>query len=283
MLGSLKNAVKELFWCIRNFRCRRCPELQFSGTALILAPHPDDEALGCGGLIARLCAEGNPPHVVIMTGGGGSLRDHSDMPENEVIEARRKLTFASARELGLLRENIHFLDFIDGHISDRLEKEMARLREIIVRLQPSAILVPHRGEGWPDHTATREIALSGIENGEFRIENMGDEPLSGSGTTLQSPNHPQPDYPQPNQPISQSPNPPQIIEYSVWMWYYNVWTLDWKNARKIEMNDAEHAAKLRAVNVYVSAKAPNGNPWSGFLPKPFLKANTSRRELYFIN
>lgn len=265
MLGRLKNAVKELFWRIRKFRCRRCPGLDLSGTFLILAPHPDDEALGCGGLIARLCANGNPPHVVIMTGGGGSLRGHSAMPESEVVEARRKLTLASAHELGLPKENIHFLDFIDGHISDRPEKEMERFRELIARLQPSVILVPHRGEGWPDHTATREIALSGIENGEFRIENMGYEPLSGSGTTLQS------------------PNIPQIIEYCVWMWYYNVWNLYWANARKIEMTDAEHAAKLRAVDVYVSAKAPNGDPWSGFLPKPFLKANTSRRELYFIN
>lgn len=239
MLGCLKNAVKELFWRIRNLRCRQCPGLDLSGTFVILAPHPDDEVLGCGGLIARLCAEGNPPYVVIMTGGGGSLRGHSDMPENEVIEARRKLTLASARELGLPKENIHFLDFVDGSIANRPEREMARLREIIVRLQSSAILVPHRSEGWPDHTATREIALSG--------------------------------------------NHPTIIEYCVWMWYYNVWNLDWKNARKIEMTDMEHAAKLRAVNIYVSAKAPNGDPWSGFLPKPFLRANTSRRELYFLN
>lgn len=265
ILNKIKNLLR--YWHIHYLRknCKSRPEMNLSGTVLILAPHPDDEALGCGGLIARLCAEGKPPRVVIMTGGGGSLRGHSDMPENEVIEARRKLTIASARELGLPRENINFLDFIDGHISDRPEKEMARLREIIVRLQPSAILVPHRGEGWPDHTATREISRRGIENGEFRIENIGGEPLNDSGTTLQSPNR------------------PQIIEYCVWMWYYNVWDLDWSNARKIEMTDAEHAAKLRAVDVYVSAKAPNGDPWSGFLPKPFLKANTSRRELYFIN
>lgn len=296
MLGRLKNAVKELFWRIRKFRCRRCPGLDLSGTFLILAPHPDDEALGCGGLIARLCANGNPPHVVIMTGGGGSLRGHSNMPESEVVEARRKLTLASAYELGLPKENIHFLDFIDGHISDRPEKEMERFRELIARLQPSTILVPHSGEGWPDHTATREIIR---EVGDSMIREVGDEPIIDAVSSSQSPNHPQHDYPQPNHPVTQtsnhpvsqspnhliiqSPNHPTIIEYCVWMWYYNVWDLDWKNARKIEMSNVEHAAKLRAVDVYVSAKAPNGDPWSGFLPKPFLKANTSRRELYFIN
>ena len=73
--------------------------MNLSGTVLILAPHPDDEALGCGGLIARLCANGNPPHVVIMTGGGGSLRGHSNMPESEVVEARRKLSFSPVLEI----------------------------------------------------------------------------------------------------------------------------------------------------------------------------------------
>lgn len=241
MLGCLKNAVKELFWRIRNLRCRQCPGLDLSGTFVILAPHPDDEVLGCGGLIARLCAEGNPPYVVIMTGGGGSLRGHSDMSESEVVEARRKLTLASARELGLPKENIHFLDFTDGSIADRLEKETTRLKELITQLQPSTILVPHSGEGWPDHLVTRELGLQ------------------------------------------LAPKDAEVYEYCVWMWYYNVWNLDWKNARKIEMTDIEHAAKLRAVNIYVSAKAPNGDPWSGFLPKPFLRANTSRRELYFLN
>ncbi|HTI01677.1 MAG TPA: PIG-L family deacetylase, partial [Acidisoma sp.] len=39
---------------------------------LILAPHPDDETLGCGGLIAQCCAAGMPPHVAIMTDGSHS-------------------------------------------------------------------------------------------------------------------------------------------------------------------------------------------------------------------
>lgn len=240
MLKGLKECVKDVFWRIQSRKAKGCTELKLHDTVMIVAPHPDDEALGCGGLIYRLCSEGNTPHVVVMTGGGGSLRGHSDMPESEVVTARRELTLASARELGLPRENINFLDFIDGHISERPEAEMARLRELIAKIQPSAILVPHRGEGWPDHLKTRELVL------ELASQNA------------------------------------DVYEYCVWMWYYNVWNLDWKNARKIEMTDAEHEAKLRAVEVYVSAKAPNGDPWSGFLPKPFLRANTSRRELYFL-
>ena len=43
-----------------------------SGTCLILAPHPDDESLGCGGLIAACVAAGRPPLVVVLTDGAGS-------------------------------------------------------------------------------------------------------------------------------------------------------------------------------------------------------------------
>jgi LmbE family N-acetylglucosaminyl deacetylase len=42
------------------------------GRTLILAPHPDDESLGCGGLIAELCRAGRPPLVVVLTDGTGS-------------------------------------------------------------------------------------------------------------------------------------------------------------------------------------------------------------------
>ena len=40
--------------------------------AMVLAPHADDESLGCGGLISELAAQGRPPVVVVVTDGTGS-------------------------------------------------------------------------------------------------------------------------------------------------------------------------------------------------------------------
>ncbi|MDE6393223.1 MAG: PIG-L family deacetylase [Muribaculaceae bacterium] len=241
MLGNLKNILRLSHIRFLSLIERYCKDINISGVSLIIAPHPDDEALGCGGLIARLCAANNPPHVAILTGGGGSLRGWAEIAEVDVIKARRRLTLDSARQLGLPKENIHFLDFEDGSIEARLKTEIDRLGELIDIIKPDNIFVPHSGEGWPDHLAAREI---GIE-------------LAPPSTV--------------------------VWEYCVWMWYYNVWNLDWKNAYVLRMSSKELNSKLQAVDAYVKPLSSCGKPWSGILPKLFIKANTSKSELYFIH
>ena len=233
------NIIRKIHLVYLKLRGQNKNKIDYDGKILIVAPHPDDEALGCGGLISRLCAEKNPPHIAVLTGGGGSLRGRSDISETEVVNARRKLTLDSANQLGLTEENIHFFDFRDGDIGTCPEKEMSRLRQLINNLSPDNILVPHNGEGWPDHLAARNIG------------------------------------------IELAPKNAAVWEYCVWMWYYNVWNLDWKNAAVLRMSDTEHSSKLRAVDAYVKPLAPCGAPWSGELPKQFLKANKSKIELYF--
>ena len=67
------------------------------GRTLILAPHPDDECLGCGGLIATLCAMGRPPRVVVLTDGTGS---HPGVAADTLRSLREQETVASLRALG---------------------------------------------------------------------------------------------------------------------------------------------------------------------------------------
>ena len=44
------------------------------GGLVVVAPHPDDESLGCGGFIAESCQRGQPPMVLVLTDGTGSPR-----------------------------------------------------------------------------------------------------------------------------------------------------------------------------------------------------------------
>src|SRR5574344_2105126 len=84
---------------------------------LILAPHPDDEVIGCGGWIARQCALGNPPHVIILSGGGKSHSGCCNLSEPDIIQARRRLTSNATKVMKLPTEYIQHLNFRDGNIN----------------------------------------------------------------------------------------------------------------------------------------------------------------------
>lgn len=73
----------------------------------------------------------------------------------------------------------------------------------------------------------------------------------------------------------------EVYEYCVWLWYYNVWHLDWKNARVLRMTEEEHRQKNKSIDGYVTPLAPCGNPWSGVLPTLLIKALKHHQELYF--
>lgn len=215
------------------------PALRLTDKMVIIAPHPDDEVIGCAGLIQALVEWGTPPHVIILTGGEGSHRGCCDTSAEEIVSARHQLTLKAATTLGLPESHIHCLHYPDGGVL--LEHpETERLQALLSELAPQSVFVPHRGEGWSDHLQAAEI-----------IKHL----LKGLDVS--------------------------IYEYCVWMWYYNVWRLDFKQARLLRMSRVQHQRKLQAVDEYVTPLAPCGKPWSGVLPKPFLNATRWRRELYF--
>ena len=214
--------------------------LPLTDKTIIIAPHPDDEVIGCAGLMQALVERGTPPHVIILTGGEGSHRGCCDTSAEEIIAARHQLTLKAAATLGLPESHIHCLHYPDGGVA--LEhSETEKLQALLSELAPQSVFVPHRGEGWSDHLQAAEI-----------VKHL----LKGQDAS--------------------------IYEYCVWMWYYNVWCLDYRNARVLPMSRAQHMRKLQAIDEYVTPQAPCGKPWSGVLPKPFLTAAKWKKELYFL-
>lgn len=135
-------------------------DFPLSDRVLIVAPHPDDEVIGCGGLIRRLVSRGMCPTVVIMSGGGASHKSCCSLDEASLVAERRKLTLKAADVMGLPHDHIRFLDFTDGGISEDDRKDVERLAEIVGETQPKAVLVPHSCEGWSDHLAARRMGLA---------------------------------------------------------------------------------------------------------------------------
>ena len=80
-----------------------------AGRALILAPHADDESLGCAGLIAEACAQGLPPLVAVLTDGTGSHPHSRTFPPDRLRQTREAETLAATTTLGLAPEHVTFL------------------------------------------------------------------------------------------------------------------------------------------------------------------------------
>lgn len=211
------------------------------GKCLIVAPHPDDEVLGCAGLVQRLLSAGRQVDVVILSGGGRSHAGCCDIDEAELVENRRQLSRRAAGIIGLPAERLHFLDYPDGGIAfDNAETD--KFKQLIAVLKPDSVFVPHRGEGWSDHLAAGEIIRWLTEEEKAAV---------------------------------------RVFEYCVWFWYYNVWNIDWRQVRVLKMSPEESRKKQQAIDAYVKPPAPCGRPWSGVLPRVFVKACRWNRELYF--
>lgn len=126
--------------------------------ALVFAPHPDDESLGCGGLISALTQDGaqngvlhsTPVHAIVVTSG--------DYGEHGKVGAsvREAETLAAAKVLGM--QQVHFWREPDrGVVCD--ERTLAAARQAILAAGADLILAPSIHEIHPDHRATAWIAI----------------------------------------------------------------------------------------------------------------------------
>ena len=84
-----------------RFRLVALDDIIGGGTCLILAPHPDDESLGCGGLIAACVAAGRPPLVAVLTDGAGSHPNSRTYPPDRLRAVRAQEVRTAVGMLGL--------------------------------------------------------------------------------------------------------------------------------------------------------------------------------------
>jgi LmbE family N-acetylglucosaminyl deacetylase len=127
------------------------------GRFAVLAPHPDDESLGCGGLIARACAAGQPPVVIILTDGAGSHPESRAYPPAALARVRQAETAAAMACLGLPPECLHFLGCPDGK-ADQADHSALSAQVAALAAGCPALLTTWRHDPHPDHQAAAAIA-----------------------------------------------------------------------------------------------------------------------------
>lgn len=127
------------------------------GGALVLAPHPDDESIGCGGLIAAAAAVGLPVRVVVVSDGTGS---HPGVPPARLQAVREAETLAAVAALGLGPEAVHFLRLKDQGVPAEGPAFAAAVETVLALAAPppGALLCTWRHDPHRDHTASFAIA-----------------------------------------------------------------------------------------------------------------------------
>ena len=119
---------------------------------LIVAPHPDDEVLGCGGTIAEYVGQGDEVHLCIVT--KACFPDWSE----EFIKNRPKEIKKSNKILGI--KKTYFLDYptvkLDTIPQNELNEAISRT---MLEINPDIVYIPHEGDLNKDHRLVFESSL----------------------------------------------------------------------------------------------------------------------------
>lgn len=145
----------------RLLHCAR--PLSTGGGWLILAPHPDDETLGTGGLIAALAAKGTEVAVAFLTDGSGSHAGAPGWTARRIADLRAREAGAALRILGLKEPAVQLgwrdaAPFAEG--SPAFEATVRRLTTLCRRRHIRHIAATWEAEPHCDHEAAAQVATA---------------------------------------------------------------------------------------------------------------------------
>jgi LmbE family N-acetylglucosaminyl deacetylase len=134
---------------------------------LVIAPHPDDESLGCGGAISLHAQRRDEVNAAFLTSGELGLKKLSREEAWKIREAEAR---ASCKVLGIQEAN--FLRLPDWTMSDEIAGAAGKLRTVLQNLRPEMIYLPHPREWHPDHQAALPVLRAALENAPFTLPKL---------------------------------------------------------------------------------------------------------------
>jgi len=136
-------------------------DLLGDGGAVVVAPHPDDESLGCGALIAAAAAEGRQVRVVIVSDGVGSHPGSKAYPAARLRALRETEAREAVRTLGLRDDDLTFLRLPDRFVptrGDEFDAAVDTIARVCREAEASALFTTWRYDHHCDHQASYAIA-----------------------------------------------------------------------------------------------------------------------------
>jgi LmbE family N-acetylglucosaminyl deacetylase len=213
-------------------------------SCLVLAPHPDDETLGCGATIMRKLAAGTAVQVVVAADGRHAQRSDKFSAE-ALAEIREKEACRACGILGLPRENIAFLRFEDWRLADNRRPLRDRLFDILDQINPAEIFVSSIIDNHPDHRILAELARELVQARRNRF---------------------------------------LLYEYPIWFWDPRVWRVrDLLGLRtRVVRTEEFRLRKHKAIAAYKSQITNlTGERGWGTLRKGFLRQFLQAEEIFF--
>lgn len=223
-----------LRFCLSNIKSS---DFVYSKVFLI-APHPDDEVFGLGGLISKLVDDNVELHILYLTDGEGS-GVYSD--KERIREERIKLSMSACDEIKIPASNVYRLHIADSAVPNSMstdfKKTVKTVSVIIDNIRPDVVFATHVYDQWPyDHVACAEIAKMAVNESQTK---------------------------------------PQLWYYWVWAWYnLRPWHLSlrqYKNLTKIDISD-KLTDKKRLADIYMNSYTPDGRPLIGVLPDQLIRS-----------
>ncbi len=146
---------------------------------MVLAPHMDDEIIGCGGAIALHLRRGARVCVVFMTDGRGGSGEVGVLQgeerarrEQELVQLRKTEARAALDTLGV--RDMECIDAPDGALAS-CAWAAEKLRDIIETRKPQLVYLPFFLEEHPDHRATSQVLLDATRGSSHSFQCLGYE------------------------------------------------------------------------------------------------------------
>jgi len=138
-----------------------------TGKIVIVAPHMDDEALACGGLIAQL-PDKNRIHIIYATDGMKSpapvIRRHDEISP-DLGKVRMRESAEAMKLLGIPEQNLQFLCLPEAELQHHIPALQNALGEKLRQLAPQYIVAPFRYDRHLDHLALNHVVVLLLEQG----------------------------------------------------------------------------------------------------------------------
>ncbi len=128
-----------------------------SDIILVIVAHPDDEALGCGGNIAKHVKNGDKVNVLFLTDGVSARIDQTKANKKE----RKKAAEKASKTLGI--KKTFFKDFPDNKLDELPILEIIKaIEEIVKKIKPKIVYTHHYGDLNIDHKITHSAVMTAL-------------------------------------------------------------------------------------------------------------------------